>query len=321
VARHDLRVLRRRVAGRSTIHVIGSDVTVDGRNRWLVKQPNAAWTQDDLAAPVAAEQELRALTELDRHLREQGDGYRVPAPVALLPEVGALAMEYVEGRSLRQLLTFRGTRHPAPLVDGVARAGTFLRHLHDVAPAEAVRVDLRDEARTVVLLADELLRPLGLDLPDRVRRVLHTVPAVQVTAQEVALHGDFGPGNIVLATDGSVVGLDVTLTDRGVREEDLARFLVMVSTSLVLAPDLVRPGGGLSPVLERSLLEGYAGTGEPWPLLELKVLQQLVRRWPRARQLAQQSVRGPLQPLRTSVLGRQVQRFMTRSARHLSGLA
>ncbi len=240
---HDLHlsVEQQRLAGRSNMFVVRSETPLSCQDRWVVKQPHVEWSQDDVDNPLTAHEEFLALQRLHSHFDRMDVPFRVPVPVAYLPELDAFAMEYVAGVTVKELLSYRSTLRPATLLDGLAAAGAFLRHLHALEVLPTIDIDLRDEAKQVLAVAEEKLNPLGLSLPDRVRRTMVEFPALAVTSPQVRLHGDFGPANILLAKDGSAVGLDAALSAVGTPEDDLVRFVALVSGVIRFAPEIVAP--------------------------------------------------------------------------------
>ncbi|HEX6150516.1 hypothetical protein, partial [Nocardioides sp.] len=83
-------VERQRLAGRSNIFVVSTPTSREEHRRWIVKQPHTTWSQDDVSNPLSAEQEFDALRRLHEHFVGLGLPYRVPEPVAFLPEVEAV---------------------------------------------------------------------------------------------------------------------------------------------------------------------------------------------------------------------------------------
>jgi aminoglycoside phosphotransferase (APT) family kinase protein len=317
---HDvhLSIEQQRLAGRSNMYVVGSDTPVGSLRQWVVKQPHVGWSQDDVDNPLTAHGEFLALQRLQTHF-EGMDPFRVPTPVAYLPELDAFAMEYVAGVTIKDVLNYRSTLRPATLLDGLTAAGAFLRHLHAIDELPAVEVDMQDEARQVLAVAEEKLHPLGLSLPDRVRRTMVEFPAMTVTSPQVRLHGDFGPANILLAEDGSTVGLDAALSAVGTPEDDLVRFVALVSGAIRFAPEIaVPPFAGIRRRLEDRLLHSYYQAPACPPLFEIKYLHQLARRWCRLRELAQQHGQNALLPTRLQVIGAQMRRLMSESERRLT---
>jgi aminoglycoside phosphotransferase (APT) family kinase protein len=318
-ASRTLTIERQRLAARSNICVVSSPVPVQGRRRWVVKQPHTGWSQDDVSNPLGAADEFDALRRLHEHFTGLGLPFRVPEPVAFLPDVDALVMEYVEGVTVKDLLSYASVPRPAMLLDGLAASGAFLRHLHTLDALPHVEVDLREQAEQVLAVAEEKLRPLGLDLPEPVRRTLHDVPRIRVTSPQVRLHGDFGPANILLAHDGSTVGLDPALSAVGVPEEDLVRYVALTSGIIRLAPELVLPPvGAVRRRMEHRLLEGYYQASAWPPLFELRYLHQLCRRWCRLRELTAQNDTSARLAVKLRIIGAQMELLMRDSARRLT---
>jgi aminoglycoside phosphotransferase (APT) family kinase protein len=284
----------------------------------VVKQPHTDWCQDDVESPLSAREEFLALQRLHAHFRRLGLPFRVPTPIAYLPELDAFAMEFVDGVTVKELLSYRTVMRPARLLQALSAAGTYLRHLHSVEVLPRVVVDLKREAGKVLAVEEEKLHPLGLSLPDHVRQTMVGMPALAVSAPQVWLHGDFGPANILLAEDGSTVGLDNALSAVGLPEDDLVRFVALVSGVIRLAPEVVAPPfAHIRRRLEDQLLSSYYQAA-PWPpLFELKYLHQLARRWCRLRELAQQHERNALLSARLRVIGAQMRLLMTDSERRL----
>lgn len=314
----DLTVERERLAGRSDIQIVRGESSQHGSRRWVVKHPHPAWSQDDVDSPVTAREEFAVLERLDRHFRHLEVPYGVPEPVAHVPELDALVMEFVPGGTVKDLLTYGSIRRPRVLLEALASAGAFLRHLHDIELLPSTVVSLDAEARAVLAVAEEKLAPLGLRLPPTLRRTLEQVPAQQVTARKVWLHGDFGPANVVLAEHGGTIGLDASLSSQGRPEEDLARFVALVSGVIRLAPELLAgPVGQVRSTLEDRLLGAYYGPGQRPALFELTYLHQLCRRWRRLRELAERHDHGRRAQVKLSVIDRQVPLLMARSEARL----
>jgi hypothetical protein len=181
-----------------------------------------------------------------------------------------------------------------------------------------IHVDLREEARSVLAVAEDKLHPLGLSLPDRVRRTMVEFPALTVTSPQVRLHGDFGPANILLAKDGTTVGLDAALSAVGDPEDDLVRFVALVSGAIRFAPGIVAfPIARVRRRLENVLLQTYYQTPARPPLFELRYIHQLARRWCRLRELAQQHEQNAVLPTKLKVIGAQMRQLMSESERRL----
>jgi aminoglycoside phosphotransferase (APT) family kinase protein len=310
---------RQRLAGRSNIYVVRGLTPVSGQIHYVVKQPHTQWSQDDVGSPLTAHDEFVALERLDAHFTKMDVPFRVPSPVVFLPEIDGFAMEYVTGPTIKDLLSYRSVLRPSPLLDGLTAAGTFLRHLHALEVLPTVVVDLKGEAEKVLAVEEEKLNPLRLSLPDRVRRTMVEFPALNVTSQQVWLHGDFGPSNILLAEDRSTVGLDPALHAVGPPEDDLVRFVALVSGVIRLAPEIVAPPvARIRRELEDRLLRTYYAAPTWPPLFELRFLHQLSRRWCRLRELTEQHERRALVGAKFRVIGQQMRLLMEDSERRLT---
>jgi hypothetical protein len=308
-----------RIASRSSVMFVErSGGATEGRSRLVVKQARTVPAETGFTDPVMAAQEFHALTRLDALFREGDGSLRVPAPVQLFPELGAFAMEYVPGRSLRDLLRYSSILRPGPLMAGLAASAELIRRVHDLEAFPDRPVDLCAEAQEVLAVAEKRLRPAGLRLPPRVRVALQSVPPTLVNCRQVWLHGDFYPTNIILAEDGSTVCIDPALDTVGAPEEDLARFVSVMSGGTWFAPEaLAPPISWIRRRLETELLEGYYGSTRYPPLFELRLLPQLVHRWLHACQLARQHERRGLLPVRVRVVHAQFRLLMEQSARRL----
>ena len=307
-----------RSAGRSRSYLV--ECVPPGRppDRWFVKQVRPEGVQDDLAGPVSAEEEFRALQRLHSHLSRQGGAVRVPRPDAVFPELSAVAMEYVSGRRLVDLLRYRSVIEATEVLDALTACGGFLERVHALEHAPAQSVDLRAESESVLRFAAERLEPAGLSLPRKVEQVLHQVPRMFVESPLVLLHGDFVPHNIILADDGSPVGVDPALVAVGPPEGDLARFIAVMSSGIRFAPELaVPPLGGLRRVLVDRLLTAYPQHSDVSLMLDVRLLQLLPRRWLRLRHLALQQERRSLVDLRLRLIGAQMRLLMEESAGRL----
>ena len=316
VSRQAVSVDRARIAGRSALYFVTvSEPTHPAR--LVVKVPRTGWQQDDLASPVSAAQEHAALERLHRHLAG-GSAGSAPVPVTLIPEIDALAMEWVPGRTIRQLLTYQSLRRPRALLDGLSAAGRLLRAVHGLESHGEVDVDLGVEGRAVIARAEELLTPRGLALPTTVRRALSALSGV-VTAPQVLLHGDFGPGNVLLSPDGPVI-LDPALDRVGHPADDLVRFVALMSGSVRFAADVaLPPARALRRRLETRLLEGYADPAvTDTAVFHLRALDQLTSRWGRQRELAAASTRGRALPTRLAVVDAQLRLLLREHARALT---
>jgi aminoglycoside phosphotransferase (APT) family kinase protein len=303
---------------RSTIYFVGDAAEPERRCQWVVKRPYEWAGQEDLAAPLDAGRQFEALRVLASHYAPMAPELRVPRPVAFLADLEAFAMEYAKGTSVDGLVRPRRLIGPEPLLDGVALSARFLRHLHALEAAGPAMIRPRALAEEVLTLEEETMRPAGLALPAELREALEAVSAVEVRVQTVRLHGDFAPVNMIIDRGTSVTGIDVTLAEFGIPEDDLARFAMMLATErLFLASSDVASARELRRRAEAVLLETYYGEPSTSDLLELRVIQQLCRRWLR-RHTARIATRPWLAAARKRLVDRYFETLLAERARLLT---
>jgi aminoglycoside phosphotransferase (APT) family kinase protein len=265
---------------RSTIFFVADGPTPRGGCRWVIKCPDETARQDDLPTPLTAEGQYRALQVLTAHFASVAPRLTVSRPVAYLPAVGGLATEYVRGTSVDELVRPGNILRLQALLDSVASSGRFLRHLHSLEAPRGTILNTRALADEVLELADARLAPAGLVLPAPALDALRDVPDVDASVGAVVLHGDFAPVNMLVDGAGSVTGLDVSMTEIGPAEDDLARFLMMLVTHrLFLASAGWTRLRALRTSVQGTLLEAYAGDAGTSVFLELRFIQQLCLRW------------------------------------------
>ena len=303
---------------RSTIYLVADDERPRAP-RWVLKQPDVRAAQEDLAQPLTAADQFRALCEAADHLAPLAPELRVSRPVALLPGASAFAMEYVGGVALEGMLRPGSVVRPGPLLRGIAASARFLHHLHELDPPRAAMVRPRAIADEVLALAEDSLEPAGIPLPRDVRAALEAVPPGRVDAQMVRLHGDFAPVNMIADARGHVTGIDIDLCRVGLAEEDLARFLMMLSTArFFLAGADVSPIRALRLRAEATLLRGYcAGAASTSLMLELCLIRQICRRW-LYRQAAREETLPPAHRLRKRAVDRCFERLLRERAAALA---
>lgn len=246
--------------------------------RWVVKQPHSDSRQHDLASPLSAEDQFRALRRLHAHLEASDGVVSVPRPVGFVPGLSAYVMEYVHGPTVMALIGPAAVVRPAPLLEGVRACAAVLRAVHSLEPAVEEVLDLSELAARTSTRAPGLLRDAGL--PVRQGWFEGHVPAATTAnGSKVLLHGDFAPENVVLA-DSGLFCLDADLADKDWAENDVVRFLVM----LFDAPLFVT-GADLPPVRSlrrrsaRAFLGAYYGD-RPWPAsLRPLMLDAVAARW------------------------------------------
>jgi aminoglycoside phosphotransferase (APT) family kinase protein len=316
----DVRAGRLRLArrpqrhSRSVIYFVGIGRLRRRRTKWVVKRPDVSSGQQDLSAPASAETEFASLVRLAQHFSPLEPRLRVPRPVALLPEIGAFAMEAIQGRDISALVQAGTLVDTRRLLAAVAEAAEFLRHLHWIEPPSEQVVDLRAQADALLEYGDLVLARYGLALPDELAQTLRAVPGRRVRARICRLHGDFAPVNILIDKKGNAVGIDVALDRMGLPEHDLARFLVMLgSERLFIAGDHLASVRAVRRRAEATLLRTYYGEAGPPLLLELQLIEGLCRRWIR-RHVTRLENRPSLRGARRRMVDAHFRRLLDESA-------
>jgi len=265
---------------RSIIYFVGTGRSRSGRANWIVKQPDELSTQEDLTSPASAESEFASLVKLAEHFSPLEPRLRVPRPVALLPEIGAFAMEAIHGRDIPSLIGFGTPVKTHRLLLAVAQSAAFLKHLHRIDPPSEEVVDLRAKADALLEYGDLFTARYGLPLPGELAEALRAIPARSVPARICRLHGDFAPVNVLIDGQGNAVGIDAALDRVGFPELDLARFLVMLGNErLFIAGERLDFIRAVRRRAEATLVETYYGEAARPLLLELELIDGLCRRW------------------------------------------
>jgi aminoglycoside phosphotransferase (APT) family kinase protein len=276
-----LSLTRRAVSNlRSTLYFVGE--AGDSHPRWVVKQTHAA-TAIDAVATLPAAAEYRSLALLQSW---QDDSGPVARPIGLLPDVDALALEFVPGRGLREIFA-ADPRQLSPEAASVLRAaGEYLRRVHIAGDSGEEEVDLAKVAEATLGRSTEALAGVGLRLPEPAVAALRGVPSRRVRARRALLYGDFVPANLIVTPSGHIVGIDPVLQEVGMPEEDAVRFLAVVMSDTKFVSGLVLPSvRRTSRELQEAFLAGWSGQPVPSTLLEVRLMQALALRWLRRREL------------------------------------
>lgn len=265
---------------RSTLYFVGEPGT--SVPRWVVKQtyPAAAIGSVPTLPPAA---EMRSLTLLQSW---QDEGAPVARPVSLLPDINALALEFVEGRLAATLISSNARRRAWEALQVFEAAGRYLRRIHDAGGADEVEVNLAEVAAEVLNRSSGVLSTVGLRLPIPVAAALRGVPARSVRVRRAVLYGDFVPVNLIVTPSNQIVGIDPALQEVGLPEKDAARFVTFLVSTTRLIPGLVLPSVRRnSRELQEAFLIGWSGRSMPSTLLDLQLLEALTLRWLRRRDL------------------------------------
>lgn len=268
-------------------------------------------------ATLAAVDEVVTALDDDRFGRARAYGH--------LPELGAIVVGFVEGRTLDRVL--RRGRRPAELDDrrleAVHRAGALLSVVHSASNAHMVERDksAQDVAADVMDLID-YLRTQGRAgrLEQPLRWLATEFPHDDLWPSESVMgHGDFAPRNIFVDDDLRVTTIDLLGRFRFPPQVDVAYLLVELTTG---STRYSRPGlpwsGRWADRLRRSLLMGYPMDDDP--VLWFFEIRALLDKW---RSLADRSEtrRSPQSAaqdrVRELVVEREVARMLRRfDAKH-----
>ncbi len=277
-------VVRRGLRRRSTIYFVGLKQGSASSVSWVVKRPTPEAERLGIRPPMTAAEQYAALGRLYSFLSDGRTPFAAPRPVALLPELDALVMEFVAGHSLWDLAVPSALYRPQPLREGVRRAALALRHLHTIEPADSEVVNAGDVEEAASQVSIEALRTVH-------RRVEDTwfPPGrnQELQAKVVLLHGDWAPENVLLDREQAFI-LDPELTDRGWPEHDLARFLLMLwDRPLFVASANISWPKTLRHQLTRIFLTAYYDGEHVSPLLRPLLRREVSQRWAVRHQEAQ----------------------------------
>jgi aminoglycoside phosphotransferase (APT) family kinase protein len=135
----------------------------------------------------------------------------------------------------------------------------------------------------------------------------------------VLLHGDFVPSNLVVTAPDQVTMLDPTLVRTAPPEEDLARFLAVLSSDTAFVPGIALPPvRRLRRALERDFRAAYGLPAGGSVLLELSLVKQLVLRWLRRREHSRLSGRSRAMAVRRALVDRHMAALVAESGRRLA---
>lgn len=283
----------------------------------VVKCPLEGDPWVDTDPVLTAESQYAALVQAFEWQRGE-DRHAVSRPVALLPDREALVMEYVTGptvaRVVQRALIDRGAARSA-----VSAAGDFLRRFHSHGRAGEVELDLAGSVGEVRRILAGPGREAGLRLPPPLADELGRVRRGTVRASQVLLHGDFVPSNLVVTGRDRLTMLDPTLARTAPPEEDLARFLAVLSSDSVFLPGIAVPWvRRLRRTLEQDFRSAYGLAPGPCVLLELRLLKQLLLRWLRRREHSRLAGRSGAMAVRRALLDRHMSALVAESAHRLA---
>ncbi len=195
-------------------------------------------------------------------------------PIAILPELRALATEEVAGRPFGEVLADASATDEL-LTSAARRIGKWVGRYQELVDATG-HVALT-ERRGYLDHRLQLLEGRVLTAADRAAcleyfdALCREIGAEQVPG--VATHADLTPTNILLDDQGRITVLDFTMAKTGTAHHDLSH----VYFHLELLGARQRKRRALVPVLQRALLDGYRpGLTAADPLFRLMLLQHVV---------------------------------------------
>lgn len=204
---------------------------------------------------AAATEQFVALERVNHALASGNPRYRVPTPLYLAPELGALVMSWVDGESLTDKL-----RRPALFFEGenwFEGVGAWLGNFHKAGPTRNQCVDLVERLKVV---DDLCATPLSDKSFAKALSILRkTAPALNGMEVEASwLHGDCKTDNFFLS-GSNIFGIDISLSYENPVEYDLAQFLN--NFDLLLAGPKYLHLFKLKSTLEAAFWRGYQTTG------------------------------------------------------------
>lgn len=187
-----------------------------------------------------------------RHYHARSDrerGFTVPEPFGCLPKLGAIIMEWVEGKTFSELLKMEqfNTRRRH---ENIRKVAGWLRWFHSQSEMECEKMvagsqldgivqvfEAHGDLHKTAVAGDPALRQ-HLKLAKR-----HAAVLDGVKVESAILHGDFKPTNLLFSANGDVVGIDFLGVRRGPVTQDICRFLI----DLDFYRNLVRRSYALNP--------------------------------------------------------------------------
>jgi aminoglycoside phosphotransferase (APT) family kinase protein len=243
--------------------------------------------QDDLDEPLDATEEFHSLVRVHRHFNGVA-GMSVPAPVGILPDGHGFVECFVHGTQVNRLLRKTWLPRTEKLSDVLRSCGRFLRHVHDIDGHHDEEIVPAAMAADIGDFIEGPLAAAGLQAPAATRRALEGASRDPVPAVTATLHGDFAPVNFIVRPSGGLVGFDLGLRTVSVVERDLARFIAMMSTDrpFLISPYAV-PLERFRRAMIRALMDGYGDRRSHPAVLQLALVDELLRRWTTRHALSQ----------------------------------
>lgn len=170
-----------------------------------------------------AEAQYNALVSATEKMRK--GTYRVPRPIAYIPEKSVIVMEYINSKSLENILLQKDISM-SDKNEYIKRSAQWLSNFH-TSFREGLRVfdsekKIADLSKTIARIEPTLSK--HPELVSIWRWLESTAPYIQTRKTAFGfLHGDFKQEN-VLYSEGSIYGIDLLLEEQGEQLMDLVQY-------------------------------------------------------------------------------------------------
>lgn len=227
--------LSRALPGMPTVRISGvASLGAQRQTFFLELGPDSSEAHDRVerrrAVVQIASQVVRAASVGDEAALVQSAsaaGVPVPAVLAVIPELGAIVSEHIDGETIPRKILRKVKADPNLGVRLTSDLGHAFAAIHRV-PTNTLR-GLDDYSRTSRYIDELTAQVDGLTTPHPVFRLglrwlsrLAPPPTSDDTAPRCLVHGDLRLGNFIAANDGLVAVLDWELAHLGDPMEDLA---------------------------------------------------------------------------------------------------
>ena len=171
---------------------------------------------------TSAQSQYDALHRVSQAMGE-GTEYSVPQPHLVQADIGLLAMEWITGKSMTDLVFSRHCK-PAQAQQLIARAGRWLRHFHACHPLTPARLDIEEKLAFVAEMASAGAVSDRVFIHGLVQLRESAKHAAAVTLNRSWIHGDFKTDNLIIS-GARTIGIDIHLRQEALVIYDLAPFL------------------------------------------------------------------------------------------------
>ncbi len=252
----------------------------------VLKRDRPECTERWQGAPgVKLKTEYDRMTEVAAFMAPYPD-LKTPCPVAHFPDLGVVVMHHSRGENLEELIRRQARWSPAAetvrkISGSCEKAGSWLRMFHQATRRDGERFSIPELEEDVRLRLDLLLEMGARGMTGKLRAEVMSLferAAEEVDGpdhQVVKVHGDFYPGNVLVAPDRTVV-LDFVRDGWGSVYHDAMRF--DVTLSMLLFRGCYRPGVVQS--FRRSFARGVGkDLGPRQPMARLFRIRHLACEW------------------------------------------